>query len=91
VSVVAAIDRADTLTISEIRDVLYDILIYGEDVAEIVWRLVAHYTVAGLLHVDAEFALSLFKHTNNAYREIFHLEKIFFMFAQKLDSQKSNT
>jgi hypothetical protein len=90
-AVVAAIDRADTLTIVEIREVLYDILIYGEDVAEIVWRLVAHYTAAGPIHIDAEFALSLFKHTNNAYREIFHLEKIFFMFLEKLSRQKSNT
>lgn len=90
-----AIDRAATIPITEVREILYDIMIYGEDIHEITWRLFAYYTSTGAIRVNqsSSFMTRLceyLKFRNNNYREIFHLERIFFAFVAEIARNHHN-
>lgn len=89
-SIISVIDNALTLPITEIRDALYEILVYGQDIHEIVWSIFEHYisTEQLCLSKHPEFMSTLFAHLkyrNNNYREIFHLENITFLFANAVN------
>ena len=88
-SIISVIDNATNLPITEIRDALYEILVYGQDIHEMVWSIFEHYISTEQLSLitHPEFMPTLFTHLkyrNNNYREIFHLENITFLFANAI-------
>jgi hypothetical protein len=88
-SIISVIDNALILPITEIREALYELLVYGQDIHEIVWSVFEHYisTKQLCLFNHPEFMPTLFAHLkyrNNNYREIFHLENITFLFANAI-------
>lgn len=72
------------------RDALYDILIYDLDAIECFWyiftNMVKKNTInVSLLNEDMSSSLYLnLKYHNNNYREIFHIERLFFLFVKNL-------
>ena len=66
------------------RDILYDISIYGLDASECVWIVLGEFIENGVMRDDGAIERIIdrlprfFRYRNNNYREIFHLECIFF-------------
>jgi hypothetical protein len=81
----------EKMVITEFRDTLYDILVYGLDVVECVWYIVSHFIRNGNLLKKEDISAVLqktfvfLKYYNNNYRPIYHLESIFFYIIIKIN------
>ena len=80
--------KHDKLNIIELRDHLYDILLYGLDITECLWYIIFFFVENGYLSERKDPANRVMmnimdrvhvflKHYNNNYRPIYHLESIF--------------
>jgi hypothetical protein len=75
--------KTETLNIIELRDHLYDILLYGLDITECLWYILFFFVENGYLDTTPETMATIMerifvflKHYNNNYRPIYHLESI---------------
>ena len=82
-NIINKITTYDNFNFLELRDVLYDLLIYDMDIYECIWYIIetlskqdkiGHDTIIPLLHNVYLF----FQYYNNNYRPIYHLESIMF-------------
>ena len=89
-----------TLKILNLRDHLYDILLYGLDITECLWYILYYFVEEGQL-TDASILSeilykinSFLKYYNNNYRPIYHLESIFIYLITRIyqynESQESH-
>jgi len=76
--------KHNDLNIIELRDHLYDILLYGLDITECLWYIIFFFVENGYLETRPEAMINIMdrlhvflKHYNNNYRPIYHLESIF--------------
>jgi hypothetical protein len=78
------------LKITELRNNLYDLLIYNVDINECVWHLLMYFIENRLFHSDKDITETIqqtytfFKYYNNNYRSIYHLESIVLYLLQKI-------
>jgi len=77
------IENYKTLQFIEIRNTIYNLLIYGIDVPACLWLVVVHFIKNKKLTGDninlfLEKLYSFFKYYNNNYRPIYHLESIIY-------------
>lgn len=75
---------------SELREQLYNILIYKQDVYRCVWyiytKLLKHYNFSEEIIYDINIEMhKFFKYYNNNYRPIYHLERIMLYIISKAD------
>jgi hypothetical protein len=84
-NIIRVMSQHKTIDIIDLRDNLYDILLYGIDITECLWYILNFFVENGVL-VDDNGAvigeilnrINLFlKYYNNNYRPIYHLESIF--------------
>jgi hypothetical protein len=83
------IDKITSYTFTNEFDAVYDILIYDLDAVECFWFVFVHMskqkTIDGsLMNKDISIPSTYLKHHNNNYREIFHVERLFFLFVKNL-------
>jgi len=83
--------RPEKIKITDFRDTIYDILVYNLDVADCIWYILSYLVSSGKLNgQDCQDIIAqlhpFFKHYNNNYRPIYHLENIFFYILNKLIS-----
>jgi len=77
------------IRIAELRDTLYDILIYNLEIGDCIWYIFSHFVERGSFR-DADISDILnriyvfLKYYNNNYRPIYHLESIIFYFIIKI-------
>lgn len=70
------------------RDSLYDILTYDLDVIECFWYIFVYMSKINTINnalINGDFTESIYlylKYHNNNYREIFHIERLFFLFVK---------
>jgi hypothetical protein len=81
--------RPDTLDLAELRNNLYDILIYNLDVSECICYIVTHVISSESINSDEanhllEDVYEFFKYYNNNYRPIYHLESIIMNIMKKI-------
>ena len=83
------IDDYRNIRIAELRDTLYDILIYNLEIGDCIWHIFSHFVELGRFP-DADISDILnriyvfLKYYNNNYRPIYHLESIIFYFIIKI-------
>jgi hypothetical protein len=92
-SIIDSINNPTELVITELRDVLYDILIYNLDAIECIWYILYHFISSDQIKsndlsdiLEKTFIFS--KYYNNNYRPIYHLESIFFYIINKIYGYK---
>jgi hypothetical protein len=73
----------NTLSFTQFRDTIYDILVYNLDVPECLWYVISYFIQRNILtenEIDGimEKMYVFLKQYNNNYRPIYHLESIFF-------------
>ena len=76
--------NVELLRFTQLRELLYDILIYDFDVNECAWFLITELKRRGLLHDDNMSTVLMntsrfLQYYNNNYRPIYHLESFVFM------------
>ena len=72
--------RHKSIRLLELRDHLYDILLYGLDITECLWYILRFFVESGELTELTEILTRIdafLKYYNNNYRPIYHLESIF--------------
>jgi hypothetical protein len=85
-----------TLKITELRNHLYDMLIYNMDIFECVWYILKHFIDNGLFKSKEDISLVIrqtfifLKYYNNNYRSIYHLESIILYIFNKIHYPDSN-
>jgi len=72
-----------TLSFTQVRDTIYDILVYNLDVPECLWYVISYFIQRNIFtenEIDGimEKMYVFLKQYNNNYRPIYHLESIFF-------------
>jgi hypothetical protein len=92
-AIIDSINNPTELVITELRDVLYDILIYNLDAMECIWYTLYHFISSNKIksHDLSEILEKTFtfsKQYNNNYRPIYHLESMFFYIINKIYSYK---
>jgi hypothetical protein len=86
-----------TLKITELRNHLYDMLIYNLDVFECIWYILKHFIDNGVFKSKGDISLVIrqtfifLKYYNNNYRSIYHLESIILYIFNKIHYPDSNT
>lgn len=84
-NIIRVMMQHNTIDIIDLRDNLYDILLYGIDITECLWYVLYFFIENGIL-VDSDGTTvgeimdkinSFLKYYNNNYRPIYHLESIF--------------
>jgi hypothetical protein len=81
----------EKMVITEFRDTLYDILVYGLDAVECVWYIFSHFVENRHLSKSEDISAVLqkifvfLKYYNNNYRPIYHLESILFYMIIKIN------
>jgi hypothetical protein len=72
-------------SLTQFRDMLYDILIYNLDGMECIWYIYGHFMKEGAIDIESESnkkcmhkLMTIFKQYSNNYRSIFHLENAVF-------------
>jgi len=73
-------DKSTMPAIVEIRNVLYELLIYNINISHVVWELLT-YVSSKTTDKDTQIintGLQFFELYNNNYRPIYHLELLFF-------------
>ena len=78
------ITNVDQIRFAQLRELLYDILIYDFDITECAWHLITALKRKGLLCDDDMSAVLIntyrfLQYYNNNYRPIYHLENFVFM------------
>jgi len=78
------ITNVDQIRFAQLRELLYDILIYDFDITECAWHLITELKRKGFLHDDDMSAVLInaykfLQYYNNNYRPIYHLENFVFM------------
>ena len=78
------ITNVDQIRFAQLRELLYDILIYDFDITECAWHLITELKRKGLLHDDdmSDVLMNTYRflqYYNNNYRPIYHLENFVFM------------
>ena len=73
----------NSLSYSELREIIYDILIYKNDINDVIWYVIKDLINSGLLKSeklgDVLFkTIQFFQLYNNNYRPIYHLENYFY-------------
>ena len=73
----------NSLSYSELREIIYDILIYKNDINDVIWYVINELINCGLLKTeklgDVLFkTIQFFQLYNNNYRPIYHLENYFY-------------
>ena len=73
----------NSLSYSELREIIYDILIYKNDINDVIWYVIKDLINCGLLKTeklgDVLFkTIQFFQLYNNNYRPIYHLENYFY-------------
>ena len=76
--------NVEQMRFAQLRELLYDILIYDFDVNECAWFLITELKGKGLLRDDDMSAVLMntyrfLQYYNNNYRPIYHLENFVFM------------
>ena len=71
------------LSYSQLREIIYDILIYKNDINDVIWYVIKELINCGLLKTeklgDVLFkTIQFFQLYNNNYRPIYHLENYFY-------------
>jgi DNA polymerase III delta prime subunit len=90
--IIDSIQNHEKMIITEFRDTIYDILIYGLDAVECVWYIFSHFIRTGEISNAKDISDILqrifvfLKYYNNNYRPIYHLESIFFYMIIKINS-----
>jgi hypothetical protein len=88
-NIIGWIDDYRNIRIAELRDTLYDILIYNLEIGDCIWYIFSHFVERGGFR-DADISDILnhiyvfLKYYNNNYRPIYHLESIIFYFIIKI-------
>lgn len=80
----AYICNVDQIRFAQLRELLYDILIYDFDITDFAWHLITELKRKELLHDDtmSDVLINTYKflqYYNNNYRPIYHLENFVFM------------
>lgn len=84
-NIIRVMMQHQTIDILDLRDNLYDILLYGLDITECLWYILNFFVESDIL-LDADGTTiseilnrinSFLKYYNNNYRPIYHLESIF--------------
>jgi hypothetical protein len=83
------ISDKDSLSFTNFRDNLYDILTYNIDVSECIWYILSHFIKARQLNNDSVHDIInrthvFLKYYNNNYRPIYHLESMMFYIINKI-------
>ena len=73
----------NTLSFTQFRDTIYDILVYNLDIPECLWYVISYFIQRNIfteneVHNIMEKMYIFLKQYNNNYRPIYHLESIFF-------------
>ena len=75
----------DSPSVTNFRDLLYDILIFNLDGLECIWYIYRHFIKNGQIQIDSiqnreclHKLMAIFKQYGNNYRSIFHLENAVF-------------
>ena len=82
-NIISEMTKHSTIEILNLRDHLYDILLYGLDITECLWYILFHFVEVGalsdsrILSEILDKINSFLKYYNNNYRPIYHLESIF--------------
>lgn len=79
--------KHETTKLIDLRDHLYDILLYGLDITECLWYILAFFVDQGHdldLSEILDKTNSFLKYYNNNYRPIYHLESIFIYLITKI-------
>jgi len=89
--IIREINNNKQINYTEFRDNLYDILTYDIDINECLWYIITYYiNNKSLTQSDVSDILvdcySFLKYYNNNYRPIYHLENIFYILIQKINS-----
>ena len=88
--ILSQILKPETLKITELRNHLYDLLIYNVDISECVWHLIMYFIDNQLFHSEKDITDTIqqtyvfFKYYNNNYRSIYHLESIVLFLLKKI-------
>jgi len=89
--IIKSINSYETLKFINIRDLLYDILVYNLDATECIWYILTYFInsnklskpdISDILHKS----YSTLKYYNNNYRPIYHLESIIYYIINKIYS-----
>jgi len=89
--IIDAMIHHEKMVITDFRDTLYDILVYGLDAVECVWFIFSHFVSGGHFTKTEDISSTLqkifvfLKYYNNNYRPIYHLESIFFYMIIKIN------
>jgi len=90
--IIVEIANSRNIHFTNLRDTLYDILIYNLDVVECLWYILMHFIMEeGKLKPEdisdiLEKTYIFLKYFNNNYRPIYHLESIIFYLITKLNN-----
>ena len=84
----------NSLSYSELREIIYDILIYKNDINDVIWYVIKELINCGLLKTeklgDVLFkTIQFFQLYNNNYRPIYHLEA-FILYLVKLINENES-
>lgn len=86
--------NVEQMRFTQLRELLYDILIYDFDVNECAWHLITELKRRGLLHDEnmSDVLLNTYRflqYYNNNYRPIYHLENFVFMLVNTIGSNNN--
>jgi len=89
-NIIKEISNPQTISFTEFRDTLYDILTYNLDMTDCLWYILRHFIEnKNLTKTDiSEILVDTFpflKYYNNNYRPIYHLERIMFTIINKIN------
>ena len=86
----------EQIRFAQLRELLYDILIYDFDINECAWHLISELKKKHILHDDNMSYVLIQTHKflqyyNNNYRPIYHLENFAFMLINMICANKKNS
>lgn len=84
------IESKKNITLIELRELLYEILIYNLDFNEILWEIITHFSINNKISYTSlrEILEKLYDHIkryNNNYRPIYHLENMLLNITNHID------
>ena len=88
------ISNIDQIRFTQLRELLYDILIYDFDITDFAWHLITELKRKELLHDDnmSDVLIHTYKflqYYNNNYRPIYHLENFVFMLINMIGTNRT--
>lgn len=90
------VTNVDQIRFTQLRELLYDILIYDFDITECAWHLITELKRKGLLRDDDMSVVLIdtykfLQYYNNNYRPIYHLENFVFMLINIIYANKNKS